>query len=44
MNEFLQHFFNNDVPREEYINEIETLQNISNAMELSLQKNQWINL
>ena len=44
MNEFLQHFFNNDVPREEYINEIEALQNISNAMELSLQKNQWINL
>jgi len=44
MNEFLQHFFNNDISREEYINEIETLQNISNAMELSLQKNQWINL
>ena len=44
MNEFLQHFFNNDLSREEYINEIETLQNISSAMESSLQKNKWINL
>ena len=45
MHEFLEKvFFGKNVRKKKYIEEIESLQKISNALELSMRTNQWVSL